>query len=222
MLESKTYYQHILISPSPTSHFSNRLNSQQHSTHRPLPRRKKLYSDMANQEGREDKVIPATFGEWYLARVPIDAVAIHLPRVEAVTIYVDSYLSYLGRPEFPQSYHNLWQTHIQAVRTLQQTSFDFFPSSPVFGRLSLQEYIRTTRDTHLLTYPTLDEYQRYCKTLQNYSKYVSSWESSPDYETLMELQRQQVLRTRRRLLSQTWEDIREYGVCTPPLLDPYI
>lgn len=178
---------------------------------------------MDNQEERKDGAIPATFGEWYLMiKVPIDAIADHLTRAEALIIYVDNYLAYLGRPEFPQSYRNLWQAHIQAVRTLQQTSFDFLPSGTDFGRLSLQDYIRTARDTHVLIYPELDEYRRYRKILQNYTDYVHSWQSAPDYCRFVELRRLQVARTRRRLLSQTWEGIREYGICTPPLLDPYI
>ncbi|PMD18585.1 hypothetical protein NA56DRAFT_661245 [Hyaloscypha hepaticicola] len=126
---------------------------------------------MDNQE-RKDGAIFATFGEWYLMiKEPIDAIADYLTRAEALIIYADNYLAYLGRPEFPQSYHNLWKAHIQAMRTLQQTSFDFLPSTSGTdsGRLSLQDYIRTTHDTHVLIYPELDEYRRYRRILQSYS-----------------------------------------------------
>jgi hypothetical protein len=156
-----------------------------------------------------------------MIKEPIDAIADYLTSAEALIIYADNYLAYLGRPEFPQSYHNLWKAHIQAMRTLQQTSFDFLPSTSGTdsGRLSLQDYIRTTRDTHVLIYPELDEYRRYRRILQSYSEYVHSWQSPANYCRFVELRKLQVARTRRRLLSQTWKDIWKYGVCTPPLLD---
>jgi hypothetical protein len=104
---------------------------------------------MDNQGERKNGAIPTTFGVWYLMiKAPIDAIADHLTRAEALIIYVDNYLAYLRRPEFPQSYHNLWQAHIQAVHTLERTSFDFLPSGTDFGRLSLQDYIRTAREIH--------------------------------------------------------------------------
>lgn len=115
---------------------------------------------MDNEEERKDGAIPVTFGEWYLmTKEPIDAIPDYFTRAEALIICADNYLAYLDRPEFPQSYHNLWQAHIQAVGTLQQTSFDFLPSGTDTGRLSLQDYIRAVRDTYVLIYPKMDEYR---------------------------------------------------------------
>ena len=102
-----------------------------------------------------------------MIRVPIDGIADHLPRAQALIIHVENCLTYLGRLESPQRYHNLWQAYIQAVRTLQQTISDFISSSLGLGRLSLHDYIRKARDTHLLPYPELKEYRRYCQIFPN-------------------------------------------------------
>jgi hypothetical protein len=46
---------------------------------------------------------------------------------------VGRFLAYPSSPEFPQSYHTLWKTHIEGVRALHRKNFAFRPSHMVLG-----------------------------------------------------------------------------------------
>ncbi len=185
---------------------------------------------MANQNcgceggGRAAEAVPATFRDWMTAIRPYTNtlwVAEDLSNEDQLSAHVNEFLAFLRKPEFPQSYHTLWKSHIHSARYLQRAAFNFFPEDNFFAfsaRCSFQEWARERLPLHRIEYPTLDEHELHCKTVRNYGERVLRLVSPEDYIRFQEDRKCQVRIMRHRLMAESWEHIREYGTGNSPLL----
>jgi hypothetical protein len=100
--------------------------------------------------GRAAEAVPATFRDWMTTIRPFTNtlwVAEDLTDEDQLSSHIDEFLTYLSKPEFPQSYHTLWKNHIHAARYLQRATFNFVPEDEFFifsTQHSYQEWNRVS------------------------------------------------------------------------------
>jgi hypothetical protein len=142
---------------------------------------------------------------------------------DQLTSHINGFLSYLSKPEFPQCYHTLWKNHIRAARYLRRVNFNFVPEDEVFAfsaQRSFQDWARDRLRLHRLEYPTLEEHGLHCKAVRNYRERVLRLVSPKDYTRFQEDWKRQVSLMRQRLMTGSWDHIREYGIGNSPTLLP--
>lgn len=78
--------------------------------------------------------------------------------------------------------------------------------------VSFQEWARDRLPSYRKEYPTLDGHELHCKTVRNYGERVLRLVSPKDYVRFEEDRKRRVRIMRRRLMAESWEHIRQYGI----------